>query len=489
MAVAPGPVTLRTLPLYLVGNRQAILSLAASRGTVWLGMLLVFSAALAREYDGEDLLHEPWHLFLPLVASLATSFLLFSLVTLVGFHSPGIRDFWLRYRTFLGLYWMTAPLAWLYAVPVERFLAAGAATETNLWLLAVVSVWRVVLITRVLSVLLSASPLQIVFVVMLFADSIALLLVQQIDVQIFAVMGGVRLTDSERALAGAKMLVLFFGWITFPIWAIGTSILTGGHGTGTLSDWEWSSPPLGQSHLRWSLWAFAGTCLVLGMLPLPWTQTEQRLRGSVERDFRAGRYRELLATMSAHEREDLPPHWDPPPRIGARAERSTILDVVSAFSSETAPWVRQMFCDKLSAALGRNDYPMETLWTEAGPEKVLETLIALPEGRAILEEKQEQLDHLANFTNDSPRLRELLMQLARAPDPSVKFESPEDYNWAWSKYLNQLEQFEDRKLVLKHHEARLRKVLDDPQFTPEAVQERIRKLLDSPEPETRSSSD
>jgi len=32
--------------------------------------------AFAREYDGEDLLHEPWHLLLPLVASLATSFIL-----------------------------------------------------------------------------------------------------------------------------------------------------------------------------------------------------------------------------------------------------------------------------------------------------------------------------------------------------------------------------------------------------------------------------
>ena len=65
-----------TLIQYLCGNRQAIAEVVNCRHAVWLGLLFVFSAGFAREFDGEDLLHEPWHVALPLGASLLTSFLL-----------------------------------------------------------------------------------------------------------------------------------------------------------------------------------------------------------------------------------------------------------------------------------------------------------------------------------------------------------------------------------------------------------------------------
>src|SRR5688572_9882644 len=143
-----------TIVQYLVGSRTAIERIAACRQAPWLGLLFVFSAALAREYDGRDLLHEPWHLLLPLVASLATSFLLYLLLRVVGwFRGAGWKPFFAGYWSFLGLYWMTAPLALLYAIPVERFFDAADATRANLVLLGIVSLWRVLLITRVASVL------------------------------------------------------------------------------------------------------------------------------------------------------------------------------------------------------------------------------------------------------------------------------------------------------------------------------------------------
>jgi hypothetical protein len=72
-------MNIRTVLRYLVGNRQAIRDLASSRWTLLVGFLFVLSAGFARDYDGKDLLQEPWHLLLPLVASLASSFLLFCL--------------------------------------------------------------------------------------------------------------------------------------------------------------------------------------------------------------------------------------------------------------------------------------------------------------------------------------------------------------------------------------------------------------------------
>ena len=61
------------------------------------------------------------------------------------------------YLTFLGLYWMTAPLAWLYGIPYERFLNEVNAAQANVWTLELVSVWRVLLISRVVAVLTPSS--------------------------------------------------------------------------------------------------------------------------------------------------------------------------------------------------------------------------------------------------------------------------------------------------------------------------------------------
>jgi hypothetical protein len=77
-----------TLLRFLVGDREAILAVARNRNALWLGLVFVLSAGFAREYDGEDLLREPWHLFIPLGASLLASLVLFTFVYAVGGNGP-----------------------------------------------------------------------------------------------------------------------------------------------------------------------------------------------------------------------------------------------------------------------------------------------------------------------------------------------------------------------------------------------------------------
>jgi hypothetical protein len=55
-----------------------------------------------------------------------------------------------RYVTLLAAVSLTSPLAWLYAVPVERMYPVGAAITLNLGFLAVVATWRVLLLSRFL---------------------------------------------------------------------------------------------------------------------------------------------------------------------------------------------------------------------------------------------------------------------------------------------------------------------------------------------------
>ena len=121
--------------------------------------MFVLSAGFAREYDARDLLAEPWFLIIPLGASFVSSFVLFTLLYILLMRVDKQRPrFFSAYRAFLTLFWMTAPLAWLYAIPYERFLTPMQAATANYITLGVVAVWRVALMVRVASVLMGYRP-------------------------------------------------------------------------------------------------------------------------------------------------------------------------------------------------------------------------------------------------------------------------------------------------------------------------------------------
>lgn len=347
-----------TLLKYLIGDRAAIRAIASSRGALWLGLLFVLSAGFAREYDGEDLLAEPWHLLIPVAASLATSFLLFSLLWIncrEEFHcrreefGKDKPSFQLAYRSFLSLYWMTAPLAWLYAIPVERFLSPGGATSANLWLLGVVALWRVVLMIRVASVMFNEPMRAAVGPVMLFADSVALAILLFTPLPVISIMGGVRLTESELMIRETANTIAVVGILSFPLWLLLTVLRR---------RFKPVNPAFYSSDASRSVsaatWGVAALSLLVWIPILPVTQREQQLRRQVEVDLQAGRIESALQTMSAHSRDDFPPHWDPPPRIGYGESHPPLEDVLKALSeTDASPWVRAMFQEKWESTRGR----------------------------------------------------------------------------------------------------------------------------------------
>jgi hypothetical protein len=197
---------LRTLPLYLIGNRQAILEIASDSRAIWLGLLFVLSAGLAREYDAEALVREPYFVMIPVAVSTIASFLLFLVACGPMYfyrESAGTRPpFGEAFQSFLGLFWMTAPLAWLYAIPYERFLSPVDATRANLWTLAVVAAWRILLMARVIAVITGRRMLTSFFLVMVFASATAFAAAAVVPpVKIVSFMGGANVpevTEQER---------------------------------------------------------------------------------------------------------------------------------------------------------------------------------------------------------------------------------------------------------------------------------------------------
>ncbi len=339
-------MNIATLGKYFVGNKQAILQIAETRGVLWLGLLFVIATGFAREYDGEDLMHEPWHLAIPLGASIISSFILYCMVWIVAACRKGKNPFWSGYAKFLALYWMTAPLALVYAIPVERLLTAADSVRANLWMLAIVAAWRVALITRVVSVFYRCRHVAAFFVVMLFADALAQTAISFVPMPIVSVMGGIRLTEAESVVLGTTFMIRFFGILSLPVWFIGVWVIASCKSQP--NDWQTRPIQIRSNSVGRSLWLLAFATLAIWPFVLPRTQPEQVNRRIVDSRLKSGDVSGALAYMSERESDDFPPHWDPPPRIGYGESEPDIFDVLEVINHDrSASWVRRMFVQKI----------------------------------------------------------------------------------------------------------------------------------------------
>lgn len=354
-----------TLARYLVGDAAAIRVVAATRDSWLVGLVFVLGAGLAREYDHEDLLHEPWHVLLPLAASTFTATILYLLLRIVSWRRSGTG--WPvhgGYRAFLGLYWATAPLAWLYALPVERLLPAGEAVGANLLLLGIVSAWRVILMSRVVQVVWHGHWLAAFHVVGCFAWGVAAAAMSVAKLPLLSIMGGIELGPGEATLAGTTFVVMLLAYVSTPWWlmALAVVLLLRRRPDGPWTpDGAFAS---GRFAVAPSAWRLAGALVAAGLVLLPFTQPEQWRRHAVERAFRAGDVAGAITEIERHGRGGFPPHWDPPPRTGFGEQVPGLPAIVAALvATDPPPWVREIFLAKA--------HNLDVL---AGPGGVVKTL-------------------------------------------------------------------------------------------------------------------
>lgn len=342
-----------TLPLFLIGNRRTTLDVARSPWSPLIGVLFVLSAGLAREYDGEYLLLEPWHALRPLGASLASGTLLFLIVHLAAIIRGDSADanerppLFETYFSWMGLFWMTAPMAWLYAIPYERWMSPETAIEWNLLTLAFVAAWRVVLITRVVVVVYGVNPVPAFFLVMLFADAVVIAVLGIAPLPVIDVMGGVRGPAREQLIGAIALNTGLLAILSAPIWILGSLISVAVF---------WPSWPVA-IHPRpirsRGLLIVAGVSIVAFAPLLLWAQPEQALRHRVERLMLSGQVAEGLAAMSAQTHGDFPPAYNPPPRLGYR-ESDPAMDSVRQAMREQWPaeWVAEAYLFKTRREIG-----------------------------------------------------------------------------------------------------------------------------------------
>ncbi len=361
-----------TLLLFFFGDRESILKLARSRHTLWVGAIFVLAAGLAREYDQEDLLRSPWYLLIPFAASAALSFLLL-LVVRRWRNDP--RPFFAEYRAFLSLFWMTAPLALLYGIPYERLLDPANAVSANLWTLAFVALWRVLLMSRVAGVFTGQSMRRCFYLIMPVAEGVVTIGLMYMPVPLIQFMGGVQLSDAERRLSSLHQLATFVSVASLILWVpIGlVALMKLALGPQPALVLEKSAPPRG-------LFALAIAAVLIWTPFFPAMQKQQRLRTDVDRKMLSGDIAGAIAEMSEHQPKDFPPNWSPPPRIGWADESPDIVRVMEVLTTQpAAPWVRAIFIDKFE----RGRFGMGRIFHHVSSEELDSLLDRLPEGPAL----------------------------------------------------------------------------------------------------------
>jgi hypothetical protein len=327
----------------LLGNRTAILAVASSRWSLLVGAILVLTGSLARNYDGACFPEEWPALGHGLVVSTFNAFVLFSYACLASRARARGLPYFRGFLSFLGLFWMTAPMAWLYGIPYERMMSPLDALHTNMWTLALVSIWRVTLVSRLLAVLLGERSWRIIWLVLAFADVELLLALKFAPLPVIDFMGGLQQTPEERELGSTAFLAGFWGVITLPIWLIGALVASARMEKNT-EPTPILSPP---SRAPLAAIAFALIMLAAWIVAAIHVHPEQRNRYNAEQLLRGNQIDSALALMSGHPRSDYPPVWDPPPRPAWQIYEPSIDAIRTALAEKPhAKWVDDLFWDK-----------------------------------------------------------------------------------------------------------------------------------------------
>jgi hypothetical protein len=341
----------------------------------------VLTAGIAREYDRAYVAERPELFLLPIAASLATATLLYGSLRLFVLRGPRGQARG-RFRAFLGLFWLTAPLAWIYAVPVERFLEPVPAALLNITFLAVVATWRVALISRVAAVLFGAPFARALGAILLPSSLLVLTLSFFTQISLVPLMGGISLAPETKVLLRAAGFAAT-GAVVLGLAALALLAASPNRSTTPV-------PPPSPAHFP---------TLPLAALLLLWTalaaypQLEVRRNARVDALVAAERYREALDLLSSHTPRDFSPTRriaPDPQRAGSRSGRH-LPGIISAMDGRDASWVRALYLDYLAIQIGPEYHrpPLEALTSTA------QSLARLPEGADFARVHRVDLERIA----------------------------------------------------------------------------------------------
>jgi len=364
-----------TIGRFLLGQATAIREVAGNRAALWTGIVLVLVTAIARNYDQNYVLESPLWLFGPLIFSFFSGSFLYGIL-IRGFAQRRFdQDAKAQWPSFMALFWMTAPIAWLYAIPVERFLNSYQAAQANLTLLGIVSVWRVLLMSRAMAVSLEVSFFRALGWV-LIAASLEIIIVVFIGAltsgalgrRILASMMGMRNAPEEILLSSVLSSVWTYSWIVLATTIIAINVFKSYGPAKPL-------PRLVPARMPWIFLALISVAWICIALP---PQKEQQRFVTHAEFLKREDYAGALKYLASHEARDFPPSRRLEPNPYEFQVWNDLPPTIALLNSNTPPWIRQKYLSHLTATLSHYYSRYESLTNVAAMYAAVENL---PEGR------------------------------------------------------------------------------------------------------------
>ena len=405
---------LSTILRYQFGSRKAIEEVAQSKAAIWVGIILVVITTIPRNYDQTWISEEPFNwIFGPLLFSLFSGTWIYLMAYRPGTRW-GIRKLGMKFEPraedwscFMGLFWMTAPIAWLYAIPVEYWLGAEDAARANITLLSVVSLWRVALMARVLQVLTERSYLKTLTFV-LFAASIEVLFVILIAALsgnspsgIAEGMGGMRNSPAETITS--RMLSFIF---EKAIWVFLATLLP-------VLKWAWrgTARPLPKREGSLMDAPRAGLAAIAAIwiaVALP-QQAKVARNAEIDRLVEQEDYVGAVALMSNYSPDQLAPSRQLPPKAYELSIFEELPPMLAAMNEQTPAWLQEhllmslgIMHSHLEQAIHSHDMILTYFRDDLRPEthvRMFEGIRKTDAGQAWLESNSGYLQWCADHAN------------------------------------------------------------------------------------------
>ncbi|WDQ15950.1 hypothetical protein [Rhodopirellula sp. P2] len=335
------PMTLRLRDplLFLLGVESSIRRVLRSPWSLTLGLALVATASMAREYDAVSWLDAPQDLLGPFAASLVICTVLFIAVqiclALTGVKRDSKHSLIRDYRIFLTGYWMTAPLAWLYAIPIEVMADEMTSLRFNLALLSIVSIWRVLLFSRVIAIQFGLRLGATLTWILVPCMVIAFFAVLSAQLSMVSLMGGIRLTQTQQLLRSYQSTVAagcFYGFIPVLIAALGSIAMS------SRSKHRWEEIGRRNVPMRRSVWLWPAVSGVILLVAATFFQPQLMRSAKVDAMLRSGDINDAVAAMQSMGEDAFPVVWDPPPKYpdhrNLQPEIALVADALQAKNAE-----------------------------------------------------------------------------------------------------------------------------------------------------------
>lgn len=401
---------------FLLGREESIRRIAASRSSVWVGLVLVFTAGIAREYDQTYIPHFGIRFLFPIITSLVAAALIYGTVFAIlmplrkNNQSPPPSEG--GFFCFLGLFWMTAPLAWVYAFPAEHLFDSYTAAQVNIGLLIFVAVARVWLISRSISILCEVPFSRSLVSVLLISSIVMGLGSFTTSLSLVRLMGGLRHSPEETVLGNAAGLAFWLSIAGFVVFSFAHSILK------ERSSRKKTLPLRTEPGSPILFLAVVVTAWIAILIP-------QQIK--LERNHHAlvllGRteHRGMLLFLSQHQPDDFNKVKRLPPDPYEYWGLAVLPDVINALDGKEAPWVREMYLDYYAVAL-RHRY------LRGEPDRMLlpiRHVLELPGGETWVRKQSESIEHRFNADYFYGYSTDMLTLIDRLRTLGLKIDKPE----------------------------------------------------------------